>query len=162
VPGSAQQKKEPLFAGALHDSGISSAFTQPPKEGDRDPQSPSGLCEKWHNPVSGTDRETAQELPEGYTKAAKVVAEKQAALAGYKLAASILISSSPFSGAGYAFRHTVPKVIYKASETRRGFITAMLAPVDCKQKPRFRVRQTLWVLTLAFGTLALMRLLLAH
>jgi len=27
------------------------------------------------------------ELPEGYTKAAKVVAEKQAALAGYRLAA---------------------------------------------------------------------------
>jgi hypothetical protein len=37
----------------------------------------------------GTDRETAQELPEGYTKAAKVVAEKQAALAGYRLADGI-------------------------------------------------------------------------
>jgi hypothetical protein len=34
----------------------------------------------------GTSKETAQELPEGYTKAAKVVAEKQAALAGYRLA----------------------------------------------------------------------------
>jgi hypothetical protein len=37
----------------------------------------------------GTDRETAVELPEGYTKAAKVVAEKQAALAGYRLADEI-------------------------------------------------------------------------
>ena len=54
------------------------------------------------------------------------------------------------------------KVIYRANGTGRGFITAMLAPVDCRQKPRFGVRQTLWVLTLAFGTLALMRLLLAH
>jgi hypothetical protein len=34
----------------------------------------------------GTSRETAQDLPEGYTKAAKAVAEKQAALAGYRLA----------------------------------------------------------------------------
>lgn len=33
----------------------------------------------------GTSKETAQDLPEGYTKAAKVVAEKQAALAGYRL-----------------------------------------------------------------------------
>jgi hypothetical protein len=37
----------------------------------------------------GTDRETAVELPEGYSKAAKVVAEKQAALAGYRLADEI-------------------------------------------------------------------------
>jgi hypothetical protein len=37
----------------------------------------------------GTDRETAVELPEGYTRAAKVVAEKQAALAGYRLADEI-------------------------------------------------------------------------
>ena len=37
----------------------------------------------------GTDRDTAMELPEGYTKAAKVVAEKQAALAGYRLADEI-------------------------------------------------------------------------
>jgi hypothetical protein len=34
----------------------------------------------------GTDKETAVELPDGYTKVAKVVAEKQAALAGYRLA----------------------------------------------------------------------------
>ena len=34
----------------------------------------------------GTSKETAVELPEGYSKAAKVVAEKQAALAGYRLA----------------------------------------------------------------------------
>jgi hypothetical protein len=37
----------------------------------------------------GADRDTAMELPEGYTKAAKVVAEKQAALAGYRLADEI-------------------------------------------------------------------------
>jgi hypothetical protein len=37
----------------------------------------------------GTSKETAQELPEGYTKAAKVVAERQAALAGYRLADEI-------------------------------------------------------------------------
>jgi hypothetical protein len=38
----------------------------------------------------GTDRDAAVELPEGYTKAAKVVAEKQAVLAGYRLADAIL------------------------------------------------------------------------
>lgn len=54
------------------------------------------------------------------------------------------------------------KDIYKANGTERGFITAVLAPVGCRQKTRFGVRQTIWVLTLAFGTLALMRLLLAH
>ena len=37
----------------------------------------------------GTSKEAALELPEGYPKAAKVVAEKQAALAGYRLAAEI-------------------------------------------------------------------------
>jgi hypothetical protein len=37
----------------------------------------------------GTSKGTSQELPEGYTKAAKVVAEKQAALAGYRLADEI-------------------------------------------------------------------------
>jgi hypothetical protein len=26
---------------------VSSTFTRPPKEGNRDPESPSGLCEKW-------------------------------------------------------------------------------------------------------------------
>jgi len=56
----------------------------------------------------------------------------------------------------------VPKVIYKADDTRRGFITAMLAPVNCRQEPRFGVRQTMWVMTLCFGTVAVMRLLLAH
>jgi hypothetical protein len=34
----------------------------------------------------GTSKDTAEELPEGYTKAAKVVAERQAALAGHRLA----------------------------------------------------------------------------
>jgi hypothetical protein len=37
----------------------------------------------------GTSKETAVELPEGYSKAAKVVAERQAALAGYRLADEI-------------------------------------------------------------------------
>ena len=37
----------------------------------------------------GTSKDTAEELPEGSTKAAKVVAEKQAALAGYRLADEI-------------------------------------------------------------------------
>jgi hypothetical protein len=37
----------------------------------------------------GTNKDTAQELPEGYTKAAKVVAERQVALAGYRLADEI-------------------------------------------------------------------------
>ena len=37
----------------------------------------------------GTSADKPPDLPEGYTKAAKVVAEKQAALAGYRLADSI-------------------------------------------------------------------------
>jgi hypothetical protein len=41
------------------------------------------------NLKGGTSKETAQELPEGYTKAAKEVAEKQAAFAGYRLADEI-------------------------------------------------------------------------
>jgi hypothetical protein len=43
-----------------------------------------------HGKLKGsTDRETAVDLPEGYTKTAKAVAETQAALAGYRLAAEI-------------------------------------------------------------------------
>ena len=34
----------------------------------------------------GVSKETAPDLPEGYTKAAKGTAERQAALAGYRLA----------------------------------------------------------------------------
>jgi hypothetical protein len=34
----------------------------------------------------GASKETAPDLPEGYTKTAKAVAERQAALAGYRLA----------------------------------------------------------------------------
>ena len=41
------------------------------------------------NLKGGTGKESAVELPEGYTKAAKVVAEKQAALAGCRLADEI-------------------------------------------------------------------------
>jgi hypothetical protein len=37
----------------------------------------------------GTSKDTVEELPEGYTKAAKAVAEKQAALVGYRLADDI-------------------------------------------------------------------------
>jgi hypothetical protein len=56
----------------------------------------------------------------------------------------------------------MPKVIYKADGTRRGFITAMLSPVNCRQEPTFGVRQTMWFMALTFGTVAVMRLLLAH
>jgi hypothetical protein len=56
----------------------------------------------------------------------------------------------------------MPKVSYKADVTGRGFITAMLSPVNCRHAPKFGVRQTMWVMTLAFGTVAMMRLLLAH
>ena len=65
-------------------------------------------------------------------------------------------------GAEYADQYAVPKVIYKADGIRRGFITAMLSPVNYRQAPKFGVRQTMWVMTLAFGTVAVMRLLLAH
>ncbi len=54
------------------------------------------------------------------------------------------------------------KVIYQADRSRRDFITAMLAPVNSRYVPRFGVRQTLLTMTLAFGTVALMRYLLAH
>ena len=56
----------------------------------------------------------------------------------------------------------MPKVIFKADGVRRGFITAVLTPVNCKEEPPFGIRQTMWVMTLCFGTVALMRLLLAH
>jgi len=74
----------------------------------------------------------------------------------------VLIFPLPHSGPLYANEYAVPKVIYKADGTRRGFITAMLSPVNCRQEPKFGVRQTMWVMTLAFGTVAVMRLLLAH
>jgi hypothetical protein len=66
------------------------------------------------------------------------------------------------SGSAYAPEITVPKVIYKADDTRHGFITAMLAPVYSRREPKFGVRQALWLATLTFGTVVLMRLLLAH
>ena len=62
----------------------------------------------------------------------------------------------------YARKKTMSKAIYKADGARRGFVTAVLAPVNCRQEPKFGVRQTMWMMTLAFGTLAVMRLLLAH
>lgn len=55
----------------------------------------------------------------------------------------------------------VPKVIYTANEANRGFISAMLAPVDSRREPRFGLRQTLLAMALTLGTMALMRLLLA-
>ena len=54
------------------------------------------------------------------------------------------------------------KAIYKADGIRRGFFTTILAPVNCRQEPKFGPRQAMLVLTLAFGTVAVMRLLLAH
>jgi hypothetical protein len=56
----------------------------------------------------------------------------------------------------------MPKVSYKADGTKQGFITAILSPVHCRPQPRFGIRQTMMVMTLAFGTVAVMRLLLAH
>jgi hypothetical protein len=56
----------------------------------------------------------------------------------------------------------VPKIIYTANGAKRGFITAMLAPVNCRQEPKFGIRQSMWFVTLTFGTVALMRLLLAQ
>jgi hypothetical protein len=56
----------------------------------------------------------------------------------------------------------VPKIIYTANQTNRGFISAMLAPVNCRREPKFGVWQTLLVTTLTFGTVALMRVLLAN
>jgi hypothetical protein len=38
----------------------------------------------------------------------------------------------------------------------------MLAPVNCKHEPKFGMREALLVMTLAFGTVAMMRLFLAH
>jgi hypothetical protein len=56
----------------------------------------------------------------------------------------------------------VLKVFYKADRAKRGFIASMLAPVNCRQEPRFGVLETLCVMTLTFGTVTLMRFLLAH
>ena len=68
----------------------------------------------------------------------------------------------PQSGVRYAPDQVVPKIIYRADGTRRGFITSMLAPVNCRQEPQFGMLQTLVVMTLAVGTMTLMRFLLAH
>lgn len=72
------------------------------------------------------------------------------------------MTPSPRSGAAYAFRRGVPKVIYTTEGTKRGFINAMLAPVHCAQEPKFGVRQALWFATLTFVAGALLRLLLAQ
>jgi len=39
---------------------------------------------------------------------------------------------------------------------------AVLAPVNCRRERRFGFWQTVCTMTLVFGTVALMRLLLAH
>jgi hypothetical protein len=56
----------------------------------------------------------------------------------------------------------VPKVIYKADGPSQGFITTILSPVNCRHLPKFGIRQTLLVMMLAFGTVAVMRLLLTQ
>jgi hypothetical protein len=76
--------------------------------------------------------------------------------------AVIQVQFLPHSGAEYAGLYAMPKAIYKAGETGRGFITIMLSPVNCRQEPKFGVRQTVWMMLLTFGTVAVMRLLLAH
>ena len=53
-------------------------------------------------------------------------------------------------------------VVYKTDGGKRGLVTAMLAPVNSKPEPKFGWKQAICVLILAFGTVALMRLLLAH
>jgi hypothetical protein len=57
-------------------------------------------------------------------------------------------------------QQAVPKVIYRTNQTRRGFITAMLAPVNDKHEPIFGVRQVIWTVILAFATVAQARFLL--
>src|ERR1035441_5025299 len=71
-------------------------------------------------------------------------------------------SALPYAGAVYAHCHAMQKAIYKAYDTRRGFFNAILAPVHSRQESRFGVRQTVWIMMLTFGTVAVMRLLLAH
>ena len=56
----------------------------------------------------------------------------------------------------------MPKVVYKTDATGRGFISAILAPVRCRQEPKFGVRRVMWAVALTFGTIALLRLLLAQ
>lgn len=66
------------------------------------------------------------------------------------------------SGAWYAHNNVMPKAICKANGTERGFITTVLAPVNCRHEPKVGILQTLWLVLLAFGTVGLMRLLLAN
>ncbi len=68
----------------------------------------------------------------------------------------------PARWCGICFSEGVPKVIYRADHARRGFIAAMLEPVNKRPLPKFGVRQTLLILALAFGLVALGRLLLAN
>jgi hypothetical protein len=61
-----------------------------------------------------------------------------------------------------AGNRNVPKVIYRADGTKRGFITAMLAPVNDRREHRFGLREGALLMTLIFGTVLLMRLLLVR
>ena len=56
----------------------------------------------------------------------------------------------------------MPKVVYKTDASGRGFITAILAPLHGRQEPKFGVRRVIWAVALTFGTIALLRLLLAQ
>jgi hypothetical protein len=64
------------------------------------------------NLKGGTNSESAQRLPDGYTKAAKAVAEHQGALAGYRLADEI----EKFLKTGKAVPY-LPKNTFKAKTT---------------------------------------------
>lgn len=81
---------------------------------------------------------------------------------------SCLLASARFpaahlrAGSAYAAQILMPKVIKRTGESERGFITTLLTPVRCGREPRFGVRQAMWVVTLAFGGVAVMRLLLAQ
>ena len=73
-----------------------------------------------------------------------------------------MLPTSRSAGAGYAPKHAVLKNTDNPAKARRGFISNMLAPVNCRREPRFGVRQTMWTMTLTFGAIALMRLFLAN
>ncbi len=75
---------------------------------------------------------------------------------------AIVRNAGRLAGAEPAPTRGVPTNTYKVRKPTRGFISAVLAPVNCRHEPRFGERQTMWVVTLAFGTMAFMRLFLAN
>lgn len=58
-------------------------------------------------------------------------------------------------------RCAAPKTARKNPKPRRGFVSTTLAPVNCRQEPRFGVMETVLIMVLVFGTVVLMRLILA-